>query len=515
MRSMLILLAGCLPLAVLTVRSFVELGSIDEQLGSSGPTQNVELDVGLPASLRVEAQREKPAVEELAEAELLAGEALPGVEDAGEESIFRPLREDWPKWTAAREMVAALLPLERLAASLTTEQLDRIDLGQYDAASRQIEEAKRECEQAQERYQELRQRYQKSSARGTVQLVDLLDRRVADLDALATQCDQRLEAAGLLRDARNAYQPGNYGQCVVHCDELLDKYSAVLPEEVASKTRILRDRARFWDDHERLQDQLSGATADQRQRLLTQFLGDHNDPASQTLDQQRVVAQCQERLREARGEIEAERANREAAAAIRQLDQALPPGFDQRLRSAVRIVESYPTEMVKTTLRAGVKRWLQQLLPEKQIAEPLQLEEAETVRHEIIRGYFAEVKAADGTLFGYKRYPTPEARVKPDFDVGTYRKEEFLVTPGDSVPRRCVRQYNQARDRLIENPNHRAGWVELAELCNSLEAELAAYRNKNGASRNDARLSFAEEARFAGEFPPGSGWADLETLFAP
>jgi hypothetical protein len=95
MRSMLILLAGCLPLAVLTVRSFVELGSIDERLGSPNPTPNVEVDAGLPASLRAEAQREEPAADALAEADLLAGAALPGVEDVGDESVFRPLGDDW------------------------------------------------------------------------------------------------------------------------------------------------------------------------------------------------------------------------------------------------------------------------------------------------------------------------------------------------------------------------------------------------------------------------------------
>jgi hypothetical protein len=513
MRSMLILLAGCLPLAVLTVRSFVELGSIDERLGSPNPTPNIEVDAGLPASLRAEAQREEPAADALAEADLIAGAALPGIEDVGNESVFRPLGDDWAKWTAAREMVAALLPLERVAASVGTGQLDRIALDQFDDARRQIEAARRECQQAKDQYEQLRQRYQKSSARGTVQLIDLLDRRIAALAALAAQCDQRLEAAGLLRDARTAFQPGNYGECVSRCDELLAQHASILPEAVASKVRVLRDRARFWDDYERLTGQLSGAAADQRERLLTEFLANHNDPASQTPDQQRVVAQCQEKLLEVKREIEAERANREAQAAIRKLEQALPPDFDQRLRSSARIADSYPTEMVKTALRANVKQWLREFLPEKQIAESPQLEEAETTRREIIRGYFAEVKAGDGTLFGYKRYPTPQALADPDFDVGTYRKEEFLVPPGESVPRRCVRQYDQARNRLIEDPGRRAGWVELAELCDSLEAELAGYRNKKGASQDDADLSFAQQARFARAFVGGSGWADIETLF--
>ena len=515
MRSMLILLAGCLPLAVLTVWSFVELGSIDERLGSPNPTQNVEVDAGLPASLRAEAAREKPAAHALVELDLLRGQALPGIEHIDEGSVFRSVKDDWPKWTAACEMVAGLLPLERGTASAGTEQLDRIPLEQFDAARRQIEESKQECEQAGGQYEQLRQQHQKSSARGTVEFLSLLDRRIADLEALAAQCDQRLEAAGRLRDARAAYQPGKYGECVALCDGLLDQDSSVLPEAVASKVRVLRDRARFWDDHERLVAQLGGAAPEERERLLTQFLANHDDLASQTSEQQRAVEQCRRKLGEVKRQIEADRANREAEAAIQKLDEDLPPAFDQRLRSSVQIVDSYPTDTVKMTLRASARQWLREFLPKKEIAEPPAIEEAETIRGEIIRGYFAEAKAADKTLLGYKCYPSAKARDAPDFDVGTYRKEEFLVAPGESVPRRCVGQYNQARTRLVEQPSRRTAWVELAALCGSLQAELAAYRKKNGASQDDPDLSFAQEAQFVREFLAGSGWADVETLFGP
>jgi hypothetical protein len=515
MRSMLILLAGCLPLAVLTVRSFVELGSIDERLGSPNPTQNVEVDAGLPEALRAEAQREKPAVDGLAEVDLLAGEALPGIEGVVQESSFRSVKEDWPGWTAAREMVAELLQLQRATASVSTGQLDRIPLEEYDAARRQLEDSKRKCQDSRDNYQQLRQRYQKSSARGTVGFFTLLDRRIADLDGHVAECDQRLEAAGRLRDARTAFQPRKYGECVALCDKLLGEYASVLAAPVASKVRVLQDRARFWDDHERLLAQLNGAAPDERERLLGEFLANHSDRASFTSEQQRVVEQCQQRLREVQRQMEAERANREAEAAIRKLDQDLPPDFDQRLRSTVRIVDSYPTDTVKMTLRASAKQWLGEFLPRKQIAESPDIEEAETTRHEIIRGYFAAAKAADKTLVGYKCYPTAKARDAPDFDVGTYRKEEFLVPPGESVPRRCVRQYNQARDRLVEDPGRRTAWDQLAELCESLEAELGDYRNKNGASREDPDLSFAHEVRFVQELLAGSGWADVQTLFGP
>ena len=170
---------------------------------------------------------------------------------------------------------------------------------------------------------------------------------------------------------------------------------------------------------------------------------------------------------------------------------------------------------MKIALCTQAGQWLQEFLPEMQIREPPELQEAETTRHEIVRGFFADVLAPDGTLFGYKRYPTLQARNDPEFDVGTYRKEEFLVPPGESVPRRCVKQYNQARDRLIEAPGRRTAWVDLANLCESLESDLREYRRKKGAAREEPVLSFEQEGRFVRELLAGSGWADMETLFGP
>ena len=144
-----------------------------------------------------------------------------------------------------------------------------------------------------------------------------------------------------------------------------------------------------------------------------------------------------------------------------------------------------------------------------------ELREVETTGHEIVRGFFADVAAPDGTLFGYKRYPTLEALADPGFDVGTYRKEEFLAPPGRSVPWRCAARYSEARGRLLEAPGRRSAWTELADLCDALETELREYRGKKGAGQQDRDLSFRQEGRFLRKFLAGSGWADMETLFGP
>ena len=69
--------------------------------------------------------------------------------------------------------------------------------------------------------------------------------------------------------------------------------------------------------------------------------------------------------------------------------------------------------------------------------------------------------------------------------------------------------------RLIEAPGRRTAWVDLANLCESLESELREYRQKKGAAREEPVLSFDGEGRFVRELLAGSGWADVETLFGP
>jgi len=516
MKSMVILVLGCLPLGVLTVWSFVEIGAIDEQLGSPCTTRNPEAEAGLAVKVGAQVSREKPVVAGLADVDLLSGEALPGLDAVTEESSFNAVKDTWPQWTAARRMVAEFLQTERLAAAAAPRQVEQIPLEQLDRANRQLEDLKRQYEGLKQKYEKLKQDYQNSPARETARFLTLVDLRIADMDRRIDECKKRLEAAALLSDARAAFQPQKYGQCAGLCDKLLSGYSAVLDSSVVEKVSVLRQRAQFWADAERLSSELKEADAlARREAILEDFLNKHNDGISRTRAEQRILEQCEEDLRDVTAQIEAQKANQAAQELIRRLNQDLPAAFDDRLRSTAQIVDAYPTETVKMTLRGNARQWLQEFLPEHEIAESPGLKEAETTRHEIVRGFFADVKAPDGTLFGYKRYPTPEALADPAFDVGTYRKEEFLVPPGESTPRRCVRQYNEARNRLLESPSRRAAWVELAALCESLEAELRDYRKKKGASREDPELSFEREGRFVREFLAGSGWAHVETLFGP
>jgi hypothetical protein len=87
-------------------------------------------------------------------------------------------------------------------------------------------------------------------------------------------------------------------------------------------------------------------------------------------------------------------------------------------------------------------------------------------------------------------------------EVGTYRKEDLKKGPGPSVPQACAARYHEARAAVIEHPEDRETWAELAGLCDALEKELEDYADKPG-SELRGQLSFAAEARFAGQVLAG------------
>ena len=222
MKSIAILILGCLPLAVLTVWSFVELGSIQSQLeletrNEGPPTRTLAPS---PSSLA-------PFVEELAETDLLSGEPPAGLENLPEESSFAPVKDTWPKWTVARQMVGEFLEVERLTLATAPEPFEQAPLEDLDIAGERLAQFERTCELSKQKYQELKQDFQNSPSggspapSGTGPLIALVDGRIAELDRRLDQCRKRLKAAELLAGARAAFQPQQYGECVELCDKPL------------------------------------------------------------------------------------------------------------------------------------------------------------------------------------------------------------------------------------------------------------------------------------------------------
>ncbi len=161
-------------------------------------------------------------------------------------------------------------------------------------------------------------------------------------------------------------------------------------------------------------------------------------------------------------------------------------------------------------LRARLRGWLEQALPEKTLREPPTLQEAETTSGQLLRGFFKEVRDAQGNLVGYKRYSTYEQSLDPVAEVGTYRLEEFKVAPGPSTLARCVRRYRDARKRLLDQPGRQELWVEFAALCEALHAEVRAYRTRAPAGVD--LLSFEQEAKFARTMLAPDNWTAIQKI---
>jgi len=494
MRPLAILTLGCVPLAVLTVWSLVELGSIDGAGGLPVLVGDMEAHRELAEGALRRADVEKPVVDELAEVELLAGETIGGLEKVPADSRLKAVAEAWPTWTAARRMVARFLQADRLAGSTDVDALKE--------AQRALEDLRDEC--------------QAQSVRGNAELAALVRRRLAAVKRQIARRELETEAGALVARARASFVPERYGECVVLCDELLSEHLQVIDASVAENLRILRRRACFWGDAEELSSRLEEAgTPAAGAALLEGFLNkypsrDYNTPA-----EQQFLEHCRGELAELKDQLEAQQRSRAAAELIQQLSDELPGRFEARLQRTVAILDRYPTEEeVRARCRANVRQWLEEFLPEKDAGEHPVLKELETRAGAIIRGFFKEVATADGAVVGYKRYPTYEQFLKPVADVGTYLKEELKSEPGQSTPRRCVTLYNQARNQVLEEPQRREAWVRLAELCDTLALELRQYRQKPGSSDNQG-LSFEEEGRFARQVLAGPAFGYMEKILGP
>ena len=495
MKPLMVVVLGCVPLAALTVSAFVELGAIENHVAIDSKIEHAGAYVQTIEEARAQSQASRQTVEELADVDLLADDVPESLRERPAKSPWGPLADDWRQWTTARRLVADVLQADRL--TLTTE------LDDLEKAAGRLEKLKKECEQA-----EIRDR---------AELVAIVDRRIAALNREIAGRKRQLEAEALLAEARAAFVPQRYGECVVLCDRLLSQYIGVMESPTVEKVRILRQRAQFWDDTERLYSQLKAdEDMDSRVALLQGFLSKYAGRTYRTGAELRVLDQCESQLRELKARMEAQEQSRAAAKMIRELSQSdrLPAEFDDRLQRAAAIVDRYPTEDVRAALARDLRRWLVEIFPEKSIDEHPLLQEAETTAGQIVRGFFKEVPGADGEVIGYKRYPTYQRFVDPVAEVGTYRIGDLKRGPAPSVPRQCVSRYNQGRSGLLEAPGSKEAWAEFADLCEALEEQLRQYRAKPGAEVPRG-LSFEAEGRRVRRLLATSGWDRLKKITGP
>jgi hypothetical protein len=243
---------------------------------------------------------------------------------------------------------------------------------------------------------------------------------------------------------------------------------------------------------------------------LEGFVGQHARRDGWTDAERRAVAQFESELQALQQAGEAVKNAAAAVAEVEKLRRKPPAGFTARVEAAAAVHERYPTREVRQELRPLVVAWIAEAIPPKRIQEDPALREMETKTGAVVRGYFNEVRDAGGTLVGFKRYPTAAEARSPLYEVGATRLETLASPPGESVPRQSVFRYDEARRRLLANPERPEAWTDLAKLCGALDATLAEYRKKPGSSQEE--LSFAREERGLRQLMASPLWAKLQKL---
>jgi len=488
MKSILVLTLGCVPLAALTVWSFVELASVEHDLTGPGTAEDLQAQAEAAEQFRAQVRAEQEPLAELAKADLLAAPPLEGLAEAPDASHLKQLGQEWPRWVEALRTSQALVDADRPTAVGDLEALKK--------ATTQMEE--------------LKAALGGSSLQGTDPVLKVVRARIDRLKRRIAKIEQEQDAAGRIAGARAAFHATQYAQCVKICDGLLAERAQAVDARTAENVRILRQRAQFWDDAGRLASDLETAgTLPARRNVLQGFVDKYPDRHVHMDSERKILDRCRRDLADTVAKIESAEKDRAAAESIDRLRADLPADFSDRLKRAGQIADRYGTETCRATLRAEVRRWLAERLPEKRLQESPRLQEAETSRREIVRGYFTAVNSPRG----YKRYPTYEQSIRPVSEVGTYLASQLLAAPGATVPRRCVARYETARAALIDNPRPKHAWRQLAELCDQLDEELEAYRKKPGSSQE--KLSFSAEAQFARDRLASADWEHLEKLWPP
>ena len=491
MKPLLILILSCIPLAGLTVLSFVELASIDGQAGYATDGDRPQQAEPV-ADAREQVEAEKPLAKELAEADLFGPEPIAALDDAPATSSLKAVANTWPQWIRARAMVSGVLEAEQMAAAKELDQLKDAD----------------------RQFVLLREKYVVSPPRGSQQLMKILERRHAELKTRIARRESELEANAVLAQARSTFGSRKYDECAKLCDRLLARYTEVIDVSVLARVRVLRERAQFWSDADRMTAELARPDAPEgRKQALQKFLDKYPGRDERTESEIRFLEKCKADVQQTDQQIAATQRSEAGMRQVKELENNLPAGFAARLQQAEQILRQSPEPIVKTVLRTKAIDWLKECLPEKSLKEPVMLREGQTKQHGLVRGFFKEVRTPEGELVGFKRYPTLEQMLDPVAEVGTYRKEEWAELPSVSVPRRCATQYNEARRRLLDQPARKEAWDELAALCEKLQGELRGYRDKPGAS--DEKLSFAAESQFAREATEPAVWDSLQKVLAP
>ena len=195
------------------------------------------------------------------------------------------------------------------------------------------------------------------------------------------------------------------------CNTLLAKFSSAFDADKRAKVRLLQRRAQFNDDAEKLTDKLPDALTPQATTLpccCRRWSNVTPMPRTCLPGNRRTSIGWRGRLRGITDKLQAEHWGQEGTAQIDHYLGNLPRPFGDRLKGAAAIAaKSTPSRHPRSAGRRSAAR-AGEFVPEKRLAESLQLREVRTKQGELVRGFFKSVPDAAGGVAGYQCYPTQE-----------------------------------------------------------------------------------------------------------
>lgn len=481
MKSLAIIILSCLPLAALTVWSFVDLAC--ERPAVELPGESVTAAGPIPAAPAAAAP-----LETLAKVDLLVAGPLPESAAGTNAAGAADLAAGWAKWINSRELaVEALRAMQSLSAS--PEELRRT-LAQLEA---------------------VRAKYAYMSAPAAVSVLALLSERVQALESRSQQLTTKSKAETTWSEAQTAFRRRDYNDCLEKCRIVLERYAAAFTPAELEAIRNQERQARFAREAEQLSDRLKRLAEPQQVRdLAAPLLAKYTSAEGLSGAQQALLADLRERDRRAESEIRSQQWTQQGGRQLEALRSRLPSTFPQRVTALTAIVREHPAAAIRAQAASETARWLAEFLPEKRLADSTLLREATTREGEILRGFFKEVKDADGRLLGYQCYATWEEFQRPRSGTGTYTREMLKSAPQISQPQRWVERYNEVRRKALEHPQSQSGWIELGRVCRQAGQELAEYRTQRGA--NAGSLSFAADEQFLSQLVQETLWSSVQKL---
>ncbi len=446
MKYTIVLLAACLPLAVLTGWSLWAAIANGAAAPAAGDPRSAALVGELAVGAAEKSKKDEAVVNELARTGLfdtISPELPPPASPALVKGVER-----WRQSEAARRLVKKYADL-----GLVLPAADSSPVVRRQRAEQGVTKLRAFAEQ----------RTNFAKVDGADDFFALLDRKAAQLENELARYQQQDRVGDALALAIDDLNRGRYDACLKQLDgaPLVQAADA----DVVAQLRTLRKRAEYLRAYDGLASRTSGGPADRDLfNDLEKFLRRWPDPPT------RAEADQQAKIEERRNRLKME-------LTVASLGQAT--NMDSLLEDAAKIVgDNRLADGVKQDARRQVNQWLlERAFP--RLAPPDDLlgkQEAVTKVGQRRIGIFLLPPGAEQWRFWTDRKHRQTAPRGDD----QISRDGFEQPPSTPQYVAWAQAYDDQTAKLVREGGGKTDWQQFADQCESWEKELAAYRERWG-----------------------------------